>query len=70
MQETISGFAAETVISRTLGEYSVSSQSNDSSDKLNDLKTLTEKYCSGIHKISESYQTGDNNISYSLSKYY
>lgn len=70
VQETINGFAAQTVISRTLGEYSISSQANDNIDKLQDLKTLTQKYCSGLYKISESYQTGSNNISYSLSKYY
>jgi hypothetical protein len=70
VQETINGFAAQTVISRTLGEYSISSQANDGPEKLEDLKTLAQQYCSGLYKISESYQTGSNNISYSLSKYY
>tara|TARA_R110002167_G_scaffold306827_3_gene511476 strand:+ start:173 stop:1780 length:1608 start_codon:yes stop_codon:yes gene_type:complete len=70
VQETLNGFAAQTIASRTLGQYSISSSSNDASNKLNDLKTLSQDYCSGQYKISESYQTGENKISYSLSKYY
>jgi len=37
---------------------------------LNDLKNLTQDYVSGLYNISESYQTGSNQISYNLSKYY
>ena len=70
VQETINGFAAQTVISRTLGQYSVNVTSNDEPSKLGDLKNLTDDYASGLYKISESYQTGNNKISYSLAKYY
>jgi len=70
VQETISGFGAAEIISRSLGEYSVSASCSDLGDKLQTLKDLITGYCSGSDIISESYQTGENSISYSLAKYY
>lgn len=70
VQETISGFEAAQIISRSLGEYSVSAKANNEGDDLSTLKQVISKYCSGSHVISESYQTGDNSIAYNLAKYY
>lgn len=68
--ETISGVRAATVAKRTLGVYSLSASSQNKPELLDELKRITSLYCSGDHKISESYSTGDNTISYNLSKYY
>jgi len=70
VQETISGFKAVEVISRSLGNYSVSANCSNDGSKLNELKDLISGYCSGDYVISESYSTGQNSISYNLSKYY
>jgi hypothetical protein len=70
VQETISGFQASQVISRSLGKYSLSAKSDDSAQKLQTLKDVVSGFCSGSHVISESFQTGENSISYNISKYY
>ena len=70
VQETISGFQAAEIISRTLGEYSISAQCNNQGDELDTLKNIVSGFCSGSNIISESYSTGENNISYNLAKYY
>lgn len=70
VQETISGSHAAQTVSRTLGQYSVSSSSRNQGNDLNTLKNLVSKYCSGSDIISESYETGENSISYNLNKYY
>lgn len=70
VQETISGFKAAEIISRSLGNYSISATCNDDGSKLDTLKELISGYCSGDHVISESYSTGQNSISYNLAKYY
>lgn len=70
VQETISGFKAAEIISRSLGNYSVSATCNDDGSKLDTLRELISGYCSGDHVISESYSTGQNSISYNLAKYY
>lgn len=70
VQETISGFKASEIISRSLGEYSVAASCSNLGDSLSTLKDIISGYCSGSHIISESYQTGENSISYTLAKYY
>jgi hypothetical protein len=70
VQETISGFQAAEIISRTLGEYSISAQCNNQGDKLDTLKDIVSGFCSGFNIISENYSTGESNISYNLAKYY
>ena len=70
VQETISGFQAAEVISRSLGNYSISATCNNDGSKLDTLRELISGYCTGVHVISESYSTGQNSISYNLAKYY
>jgi hypothetical protein len=70
VQETISGFAASLITSRSLGKYSVAAQCNEQGDKLDTLKSIVSNYCEGSYVISESYSTGESSINYSLSKYY
>jgi len=70
VQETITGVTATNIISRSLGVYSVSAQSNDGPDELETLKEIVSGFCSGDHVISSSYVTGQNRISYNLSRYY
>ena len=69
-QETLGGFASAQIISRSLGNYSVSASSNDDGSKLGDLKTFASGLCSGDYVVEDSYSTGQNSISYNLSKYY
>ena len=70
VQETIGGVASAQIISRSLGNYSVSASSNNDASKLGDLKEFTTGLCSGDFVIDDSYSTGQNSISYNLSKYY
>jgi hypothetical protein len=70
VQETISGVQANLVTSRKLGQYSVSSSCNNQGNDLSTLKNLVSGYCSGLDIISESFSTGQDSISYNLSKYY
>ena len=70
VQETLSGFQASQVISRSLGQYSISTQSDNPSSDLGKLKEIASGYCSGSHILSESFSTGQNTINYNLSKYY
>ena len=70
VQETISGFQATEVISRSLGNYSISATCNNDGSKLDTLRGLISGYCTGVYVISESYSTGQNSISYNLAKYY
>lgn len=70
VQETISGVQASLVASRKIGQYSVSSSCSNQGDDLDTLKTIVSGYCSGSDIISESFSTGQNSISYNLSKYY
>ena len=70
VQETISGFQAAEVISRSLGNYSISATCDNDGSKLDTLRGLISGYCTGVYVISESYSTGQNSISYNLAKYY
>lgn len=70
VQETISGFGVSQVISRSLGNYSVSATCNEDGSKLDKLKEYASGLCSGDLLIQESYATGQNSISYNLAKYY
>jgi hypothetical protein len=70
VQETIGGSRAAEVISRSLGEYSVSATANNQGEDLGTLKDIVSGYCSGKFYQSESYDTGQNSISYNLQKYY
>ena len=70
VQETIAGFKASQIISRSLGNYSVSATCSNDGSKLETLKEFVSGFCSGDYKIQESYSTGQNSISYNLSKYY
>ena len=70
VQETIAGFKASQIISRSLGNYSVSATCSNDGSELETLKEFVSGFCSGDYKIQESYSTGQNSISYNLSKYY
>ncbi len=70
VQETISGVGASQVISRSLGNYSVSASCSEDGSKLDKLKEVVSGLCSGDLLIQESYATGQNSISYNLAKYY
>tara|TARA_B100001093_G_scaffold236738_1_gene226835 strand:- start:12859 stop:14472 length:1614 start_codon:yes stop_codon:yes gene_type:complete len=70
VQETIGGFKASQIISRSLGNYSVSANCSNDGAKLQNLKEFTSGLCSGDFVIEDSYSTGQNTISYNLSKYY
>ena len=70
VQETISGFRAAEIISRSAGEYSISASSNNRGEELDTLIDIVTGFCSGDYVKAESYQTGENSISYNLEKYY
>jgi len=70
VQETIGGFQASQMISRSLGNYSISANCSNDGSQLETLKEFVSGFCSGDYIIAESYSTGQNSISYNLSKYY
>ena len=70
VQETISGFRAAETISRSAGEYSLSASSDNKGSELDTLIDIVSGYCSGKYIKAESFQTGENSISYNLAKYY
>ena len=70
IKESLSGFAQQTTINKTLGEYSVSLQAENSGDKLSGLKQFAEKYTKGLYEIDKTETIANNSIGYTIKKYY
>jgi hypothetical protein len=70
VQESVGGFAAQVVSTRSLGQYSVNASANNKESDLSILKNLVSGYCSGLFEISNSQTIETNNITFNLSKYY
>ena len=67
---TIGGFADQIISNRTLGEYTVSATADEDSNRIGQLKNLVDSYTKGHTKQSDSHSIGENNISYTITKFY
>jgi hypothetical protein len=70
IKESLSGFAQQTTINKTLGEYSISLQAEESGNKLSGLKQFAEKYTKGLYEIDKNESISNNSITYTIKKYY